>query len=508
MGNGYGRKALDTGSDTDGLNGNGGVAEVFRIPEKEITPDGFDVLRILRSAPSRIPSKHGQNLVVKNFVASFSLVVSDATIAAVVAALFEITWQIVPIFILMSFMHKLYSKSFPFWDELGKILGVSFFSSLLSFLFSFKPSVFLFIPVASPAVFVIRFLLKDILWLFGVRERVLIVGGGLAAVRVLKAIDAEKTLGYDVIGVLDDDRTKLWKPIWRFRGRDVVIIGQTSDIWNILKETHVDEVILAIPSLGDRALTALASHLQKFVPKVSVVPDMFGLPVLIDLKYSFGHQVLFLTVQNKLANPFNRFIKELMDKLLALITFLITLPLMVIIAIAIKLDSAGPIIFSHERVGKNGRRFRCFKFRTMHVNGDELLERYFAKNPQARDVYLETGKIPDGDPRVTRVGRVLRKFSLDELPQILNVLKGDMSLVGPRALVPEEVERCSEYYMEWAKYIKPGITGLAQIMGRANISHEHKNIISIWYMKNWSLWLDVVILMKTVFKVIKAEGAY
>jgi undecaprenyl-phosphate galactose phosphotransferase len=144
----------------------------------------------------------------------------------------------------------------------------------------------------------------------------------------------------------------------------------------------------------------------------------------------------------------------------------------------------------------------------MYVNNEEILKEYLAKHPEYLEFYLNTGKIPDVDPRVTRVGRILRKFSLDELPQIFNVIKGDMSLVGPRAQPPHEVQTCAEYYLEWSKYIKPGITGLAQVMGRANISHIDKNIISLWYMKNWSIWLDIVIILKTIKVVLKAEGAY
>ncbi|GBD03578.1 UDP-N-acetylgalactosamine-undecaprenyl-phosphate N-acetylgalactosaminephosphotransferase [bacterium HR19] len=179
-----------------------------------------------------------------------------------------------------------------------------------------------------------------------------------------------------------------------------------------------------------------------------------------------------------------------------------------IIAILIKLDSPGPIIFSHERVGKGGKKFKCYKFRTMYVDNEKILEEHFKKHPEDREYFLKTGKIPGRDPRITRLGRFLRKFSLDELPQIINVLKGDMSLVGPRALIEDEVKQCQDYYMEWAKYIKPGITGLAQVMGRANISHIDKNILSIWYMKNWSLWLDVIIIFKTIKVVLKTEGAY
>lgn len=481
----------------------------FTVPEKEIVQEAKNctVLRILQSVPSELPEKRDY-LLIKNTVMTLSLGLSDSFISALIGKFLGLNMFVVPIFFIVCLIYNLYSKRYSFWDEVGKITGASFISSLLYLIIFGDLAALWLVAVLPPSVSGVRFLLKEFLWILGVREKVLIVGGGLGGTKVLRAIDSERFLGYDVIGVLDDDRAKLWKPVWRFRGRDVLVIGQTQDIWDILKETPVDEVILAIPSLGDKMLTALASHLQKFVPKVSVVPDMFGLPVLVDIKHSFGEQVLFLTIQNKLANPLNRFIKEVMDKTLASVIFVLTLPVMIIIAILIKIDSPGPVIFAHERVGKGGRKFKCLKFRTMYVNNEEILKRHFEQHPEDYEFYKKTGKIPGRDPRITRVGRFLRKFSLDELPQIINVLKGDMSLVGPRALIEDEVQECREYYMEWARYIKPGITGLAQIMGRANISHEDKNIISIWYMKNWSIWLDIVILIKTAIIVLKTEGAY
>lgn len=482
--------------------------EGFTIPEKEILSKELNILKILESAPSEIYHKHGQNILVKNIISSFSLALADSLSTFIIAKILNLNLLIMPVFLIISLIYKLYSRRFPFWDEVGKITGVSFFSSLIYVLYTTEIYGFVFLIVAPPTISVSKAIVKELLWILGVRERVLIVGGGLAGSKVLKAIDSEKFLGYDVIGVLDDDRSKLWKPVWRFRGRDILVIGQTKDIWNILKENQIDEIILAIPSVGDKALTAVASHLQKFVPKVSIVPDMFGLPVLAELKHSFGQQVLFLTVQNKLANPLNRFVKELMDRILALIIFILISPLLLLISIIIKLDSPGPVIFAHERVGKGGKKFKCLKFRTMYVNNEEILKKYFEQNPEAYEFFIQTGKILHYDPRITRVGRILRKLSLDELPQIINVLKGDMSLVGPRALIQSEVDRCAEYYMEWARYIKPGITGLAQIMGRANISHEDKNIISLWYMKNWSIWLDIVIILKTIVVVLKTEGAY
>jgi undecaprenyl-phosphate galactose phosphotransferase len=508
------------------------------LPEKQIqdtkgngvlngTGNGFNgngisaqVMGILLATPLKLPER--EYVFVKNVISFTVFVLSDILALFSAYALMKFVFGVsfdflmsAVIFSFFAFVGHLYQKRFPFWDEIAKILKVSVVAGISYYFVSSysigKTSILwtsIFWALSAFFVIVFRNITKELSWILGLRKKAVIIGAGLGGLKILRTLDMERGLGYDIIGFLDDDKTKQFKPVGKFRGKDVLVIGKTCEIWNIIEETKIDEVILAIPSLGDKALTALASHLQKFVPSVAIVPDMFGLPVNIDLNHSFGEQTIFLSVKNNLANPFNRLLKELFDKILSIIILFLILPVIVIIAVLIKIDSPGPIIFSHERVGKGGRRFKCYKFRTMYVNNEEILKEYLAKHPEYLEVYLNTGKIPGGDPRVTRVGRILRKFSLDELPQIFNVIKGDMSLVGPRALIPQEVQTCAEYYLEWSKYIKPGITGLAQVMGRANISHIDKNIISLWYMKNWSIWLDIVIILKTIKVVLKAEGAY
>jgi lipopolysaccharide/colanic/teichoic acid biosynthesis glycosyltransferase len=177
-------------------------------------------------------------------------------------------------------------------------------------------------------------------------------------------------------------------------------------------------------------------------------------------------------------------------------------PLMLLIALAVKLDSDGPIIHRRRVMGLNGRTFDAFKFRTMHINGDEVLARY----PELQRELAENHKLKN-DPRVTRVGQILRKFSLDELPQLFNVLKRDMSLVGPRIIAPEEMTKYDHWSMNLLT-VPPGITGQWQVSGRSDISYEERVRLDMHYIRNWTIWFDLQLLFRTIPAVLKGHGAY
>ena len=185
----------------------------------------------------------------------------------------------------------------------------------------------------------------------------------------------------------------------------------------------------------------------------------------------------------------------------------IFLILFAVIAIFIKLDSRGPVIFKQKRIGKDGKPIYIYKFRTMYVNAEEKLKKLLKDNPDLRSEWEQSRKLKN-DPRVTRVGKILRKTSLDELPQIINILKGEMSFVGPRPVLQEELDK---YYKEFARFyyiVKPGITGLWQVSGRNDIDYERRVKLDVFYITNWTLWLDIIILIKTFKVVLKKEGAY
>ncbi len=210
------------------------------------------------------------------------------------------------------------------------------------------------------------------------------------------------------------------------------------------------------------------------------------------------HPVLPRLKERRLEN----FLKALLDYLLVIPGLLLISPLLLAIALLVKLDSPGPIIYKRRVLGRDGVEFNAYKFRTMYINGDEIL----AKHPKLRTELNESYKLKY-DPRVTRVGMILRKFSLDELPQLLNVLRQEMSLIGPRIIAPNELAKYG-LYKDVLLSVLPGLTGLWQVSGRSNTSYDERVQLDMQYIYHWSIWLDIQILFKTIPAVLKGDGAY
>jgi lipopolysaccharide/colanic/teichoic acid biosynthesis glycosyltransferase len=210
------------------------------------------------------------------------------------------------------------------------------------------------------------------------------------------------------------------------------------------------------------------------------------------------------TAQSKqmVSTQYNRAMKLALDYALALPGLLLIAPLFIFLAILVKLDSPGPVFHRRRVLGKDGRTFHAFKFRTMYVNGDEILARY----PKLRQELNKNYKLKC-DPRVTRVGSFLRKFSLDELPQLLNVLARDMSLIGPRIIAPDEISKYGQYG-QTLMLVMPGLTGLWQVSGRSNTTYDERVALDMQYITTWSVWLDIKILLRTIPAVLKGDGAY
>lgn len=216
--------------------------------------------------------------------------------------------------------------------------------------------------------------------------------------------------------------------------------------------------------------------------------------------------MLGLEVTHRLLKGGDQIAKRVMDLSITLLGSIIALPLSLLIALAIKLDSRGPILYSQQRLGKGGKRFPAFKFRSMVENADAILHKYLEEHPELREEWIKTQKLKK-DPRVTRIGQFLRRTSLDELPQLLNVLRGEMSLVGPRPIVENEVQRYG-WVWELYKRVRPGVTGQWQISGRNDISYDERTSMDAYYVRNWSVWLDMYILARTVLVVLRRDGAY
>lgn len=217
-------------------------------------------------------------------------------------------------------------------------------------------------------------------------------------------------------------------------------------------------------------------------------------------------EIMGLEIQYNLVNPWSQSFKRLIDVIGSLLMLIFLMPVFVFVTLMIKLDSPGPILFSQERLGWNGKKFRMIKFRTMYQNAEQMLTEYLNTNPSLEREWNEYQKLLR-DPRVTRVGRILRRFSIDELPQLINVLKGEMSLVGPRPFFPEQLEIYGNAYMHYVR-VRPGITGMWQVSGRNLTSFQERSKWDEYYVRNWSIWLDMYILARTFSVVLLRDGAY
>lgn len=213
-----------------------------------------------------------------------------------------------------------------------------------------------------------------------------------------------------------------------------------------------------------------------------------------------------LEVGLSLSTPPNEIFKRMMDIIASIILGIASLPVLLFTAIMIKLDSPGPIFYKQARVGKDGRRITIYKFRSMQENAEKVLAEYLAKNPDARREWNETQKLR-ADPRITRVGRWVREYSVDELPQLLNIMKGDMSMVGPRPILLDQKNLYGDGIDVYMR-VRPGLTGFWQVSGRNHTSFSQRAIYDVYYVCNWSFWLDFYILFRTVWVILSRDGAY
>jgi exopolysaccharide biosynthesis polyprenyl glycosylphosphotransferase len=336
-----------------------------------------------------------------------------------------------------------------------------------------------------------------LLYFFGDRRygsrRVLIVGAGSVGQDIATMVLRHQWTGLRLVGFVDDSPDAGMPGYPR--------LGALEQTIQVVQEQRINEVIFALPRDAHIKLTNLVAELQALKVNVRVVPDFFDLVFLRSIVEEFGGTPL-ITLREPALDPFQRLIKRLFDLAISAVLFTIFLPVMAVVALAIKLDSPGPIIFKQQRVGENGRLFYIYKFRTMFHEADVKQGELNQKIVNGQPIY----KFYD-DPRVTRVGGWLRRLSLDELPQFINILKGEMSLVGPRPELPWLVER----YDPWQRKrfeVPQGLTGWWQVNGRADKPMHLNTADDLYYIKNYSLWLDIQILVLTVKAVFSRRGSY
>lgn len=299
-------------------------------------------------------------------------------------------------------------------------------------------------------------------------------------------------------------------------GYDIKEIINVTDLSNdavnkaidkVIDKKQFNSVVIDLDSNELFDLNIMVNHIQRYVRKVIVLPKMTKLSIINgDLISSIHHKGMAFYVRNNLLSPLDQIIKRGFDICVASIGLILLSPFLVWLYGLVYIATKGHPIFSHERIGFGGRKFKVYKFRTMYIDADERLELLLESCDESKEEWEKDFKLKN-DPRVTKIGDFLRKTSLDELPQLINVLKGEMSLVGPRPITEAEIQKYGEYF-EYFTAVKPGITGLWQVSGRNDIEYNERVQLDVWYVRNWSIELDIQILIKTVLVVLKRKGSY
>lgn len=334
------------------------------------------------------------------------------------------------------------------------------------------------------------------LWRSPARERrVLIVGAGKTGRSVGQMMQNYQWAGLNLVGYLDDDLTK--------KDDGLRILGSVGSARQVVEKYNIEDVVVALPQRAYGQINKLTVTLHDLPVHMRVVPDYFSLALYRASVDDFGG-IPMINLRDPALNEVQRLVKRIFDLVFGTASVMMLLPILTIIGLLIKLDSKGPIIFRQERVGENGRIFKMFKFRTMVPDADAHREVITEVDPSNGQFLFKKRR---DDPRVTRIGRFLRRTSLDELPQLLNVLLGDMSLVGPRPELPWLVDQ----YEPWQRKrfaVPQGMTGWWQVNGRSDKPLHLHTEEDLYYVQNYSIWMDIYILLKTPWVVLRGKGAY
>jgi Undecaprenyl-phosphate galactose phosphotransferase WbaP len=416
------------------------------------------------------------------------------------------------VWFLVFLYEKLYSQRFSFLDEVRILLKsttISFVFIMVMIFISRQQVVFSRLVIVLAWVFslvlfpLFRFTAKRLLihlklW----NKKAIILCSQSGESFLLEALDENPTLGYEIVGCLapqerGDGEERLF---------DITATDKSDSLEGWQQALGFDDVIINLPNLESDRLTSLLKKCEPLAQTIRYIPTT-GALITAGVEIENIGKILCLAVRKNLAKPWNIFIKNIFEYVLAVMLFVLMFPFLLLIAVAVKVDSRGPVFYIQERYARKGKRIKLIKFRSMHLDAEKRLSEYFAENPGSEEEWLKYRKIKGSDPRVTRLGRLIRKYSLDELPQLLNVFKGEMSLVGPRPYLAEELDK-SASFRPMLFQVKPGITGLWQISGRSLLPFRERLNLDEYYIRNWSLWLDIVILLKTLKTAASGRGAF
>ncbi|WP_028456984.1 sugar transferase [Chloroflexus sp. Y-396-1] len=400
------------------------------------------------------------------------------------------------------------SRRMTLLDETTAIAGnvITMIALLMVVVFLYRPFFYSRLIFAFAAITIIGLLLSWRLLLIGIRhwfwsrglgrERVLVVGGTGLGQLVMQSLTASPGIGYTLVGYLSDQPI-----IASNRARVFQYLGDLEDFETVVLQQDIQHVIIALPFWEYERLPELAARCQQLDVEYQIAPDIYQLSFdRVDIMHLSG--IPLLQPKAVQLQGLNLALKRIFDLSAVLISLPITIPLAIIIAFLIWFDSGHPIIFRQQRVGKHGKLFTCYKFRTMVPDAEQRRKELIRHNEADGPLFKMRA-----DPRVTRIGRWLRRTSLDELPQLYNVLRGDMSLIGPRPALPEEVARYEPWHHRRLAVL-PGLACLPQALGRSEISFDEQVRLDIYYAENWSLSLDFRILMMVIPAILSGRGAW
>lgn len=398
---------------------------------------------------------------------------------------------------------KFYTEFLVILKAWGTVVGI-----ILFYFFIFKISiaysrvVFMIWTISTPLMlFILHLTARKILRFFRKRgrniRRAVIAGAGDLGIKLAKELETIPWAGIEVVGFFDDKVAE--EPELTAMGKPV--LGEIAKMSEYLRINDIDYVYIALPMRAEKKIFSILRECRSLGSRIYLVPDL----------YVFGlHHAEIQSLGKMLILNFNPHTewKRGFDILFSSLVLFFSLPLTLLISLLIKLEDGGPVIYKHRRITAAGKEFDCLKFRTMRVGADDELEKLLENDPALREEWEQTYKLKN-DPRITRIGKILRKTSLDEFPQFLNVLKGDMSVVGARPIVGRELQ---SFYQESAgRYcsMKPGITGPWQVGKRSNVDDYQERVnLDDWYILNYSLWTDIKIILRTIYIMFKRDGAY
>ena len=441
--------------------------------------------------------------------------IMELLMTAILVSVFPFTLgykvKLVLLYVLMQNMAGRYrGRALLIWDEL-KLMTIGYIGYFLGSLLMINYTNFYWEKILWLLLFMVcHFLLNLIIARFShlllwnkVHKNVLIIGVGESASRLEDVCKVNRFSLHKIKAFIDCNNDPYFKNIHQTPAELHHPVYPAKDLEKVIEQENIDTVLIAIPEIGRTDLTRLTTRLDDLVDTVKYIPVSEGI-INFNTKIDDFDGLLMISTSEGTIRPVERFFKRSIDICAGLAGMIVLAPLSVYVYVLNrKQGDTDPIFFKQERIGKDGKTFTIYKYRTMVPNAEKILDQLMEQDPKIRQEYQENKKLKD-DPRVTKAGAFLRKTSLDEFTQFINVLKGEMSLIGPRPYLPREKVDMGSYYDDVVAS-KPGITGMWQTHGRSDVDFEHRLELDEYYYRNWSIWLDLTLLVRTIKQVLSKE---